>query len=43
MPASRLVIYEDTGQLGLWEQSERVASALITFIEDLPSGTPDEP
>jgi pimeloyl-ACP methyl ester carboxylesterase len=43
IPASRLVIYEDTGHLVLWEQPERVASDLITFIESLPAGTPDEP
>ena len=42
IPASRLVIYEDTGHLVLWEQLERVASDLITFIERLPAGTPDE-
>jgi rifampin ADP-ribosylating transferase len=43
IPASRLVIYEDTGHLVLWEQPERVASDLITFIESLPAGTSDEP
>lgn len=42
IPASRLVIYEDTGHLVLWEQPERVASDLITFIDGLPSGAPDE-
>ena len=42
IPASRLVIYENTGHLVLWEQSERVASDLITFIESLQSGMPDE-
>ncbi len=41
IPVSRLVMYEDTGHLVLWEQPERVASDLITFIESLPAGTPD--
>lgn len=35
IPVSRLVIYEDTGHLVLWEQPERVASDLITFVESL--------
>jgi rifampin ADP-ribosylating transferase len=43
IPASRLVVYEDTGHLVLWEQPERVASDLIAFIESLPAGTLDEP
>jgi rifampin ADP-ribosylating transferase len=43
IPASRLVVYEDTGHLVLWEQPERVASDLITFIEGLPAGTPYGP
>lgn len=43
IPASRLVIYEETGHLVLWEQPERSASDLGTFIESLHSGLPDEP
>lgn len=43
IPASRLVIYEDTGHLVLWEQPERVASDLIAFIENLPAATSDGP
>ncbi len=35
IPASRLVIYEDTGHLVLWEQPERVASDLTAFVESL--------
>lgn len=35
IPASRLVVYEDTGHLVLWEQPERVASDLVTFVEGL--------
>jgi rifampin ADP-ribosylating transferase len=37
IPASRLVVYEDTGHLVLWEQPERVASDLADFVESLPS------
>jgi pimeloyl-ACP methyl ester carboxylesterase len=37
IPDSRLVVYEDTGHLVLWEQPERLASDLIAFI-----GTLDE-
>lgn len=43
IPVSRLVVYEDTGHLVLWEQPERVASDLITFVESLHSGRRDEP
>lgn len=32
IPASRLVIYEDTGHLILWEQPERLAADLVTFL-----------
>ena len=32
---SRLVVYEDTGHLVLWEQPERVASDLTNFVESL--------
>ena len=35
IPASRLVVYEDTGHLVLWEQPERVASDLTAFVESL--------
>lgn len=43
IPASRLVIYEETGHLVLWEQPERLASDLSSFIDSLHSGLPDEP
>ena len=43
IPASRLVTYEDTGHLVLWEQPERVASDLITFVASLHTGMRDEP
>lgn len=33
---SRLVVYEDTGHLVLWEQPERVARDLTAFVESLP-------
>ncbi|MGY4767980.1 alpha/beta fold hydrolase [Kribbella sp. CWNU-51] len=35
IPDSRLVVYEDTGHLVLWEQPERLASDLTSFIESL--------
>ncbi len=37
IPGSRLVVYEDTGHLVLWEQPERVARDLAGFVESLPS------
>ena len=42
IPGARLLIYEDTGHLVLWEQPERVACDLITFVEGLDGGMPDE-
>lgn len=42
IPDSRLLIYEDTGHLVLWEQPERVASDLIAFVKGLHGGMPDE-
>lgn len=35
IPGSRLVVYENTGHLVLWEQPERVARDLTTFVEGL--------
>lgn len=35
IPGSQLVIYEHTGHLVLWEQPERVARDVTTFIEQL--------
>jgi pimeloyl-ACP methyl ester carboxylesterase len=35
IPASRLVVYEGTGHLVLWEQPERVAADLTDFVESL--------
>jgi pimeloyl-ACP methyl ester carboxylesterase len=35
IPASRFVVYEDVGHLVLWEQPERVARDIATFIEGL--------
>ena len=37
IPASRLIVYQDTGHLVLWEQPERVASDLTAFVEGLAS------
>ncbi len=33
IPGSRLVVYENTGHLVLWEQPERVARDLSSFAE----------
>jgi rifampin ADP-ribosylating transferase len=35
IPGSRLVVYEETGHLVLWEEPERVASDLVSFVEAL--------
>ncbi len=35
IPGSRLVVYENTGHLVLWEQPERVARDLTTFVESI--------
>lgn len=35
IPASRLLIYEGTGHLVLWEQPERVAADLVTFVTSM--------
>jgi pimeloyl-ACP methyl ester carboxylesterase len=35
IPGSRLIVYEDTGHLVLWEQSERVATDLADFVAGL--------
>ena len=36
IPRSRLVTYQKTGHLVLWEQPERLARDLTTFVESLP-------
>lgn len=35
IPGSRLLVYEDTGHLVLWEQPERVAADVATFVAGL--------
>jgi pimeloyl-ACP methyl ester carboxylesterase len=44
IPGSRLVVYEDTGHLVLWEHPERVATDLAHFVAELSTlgrnGTP---
>jgi pimeloyl-ACP methyl ester carboxylesterase len=35
IPSSRLIVYEDTGHLVLWEQPERVATDLADFAAGL--------
>ncbi|MBB5868358.1 rifampin ADP-ribosylating transferase [Allocatelliglobosispora scoriae] len=37
IPGSRLVVYDDTGHLVLWEQPEHVAADLTDFAESLPA------
>ncbi len=39
IPRSRLIVYEDTGHLVLWEQPQRVARDLAAFVESLPERT----
>lgn len=34
IPGSRLLVYADTGHLVLWEQPERVAADLVSFIDE---------
>lgn len=40
IPDSRLVVYEDTGHLLLWELPERVAADLVEFVESLGRPSP---
>lgn len=40
IPGSRLIVYEDTGHLVLWEQPERVAVDLTVFAENLAGKSP---
>lgn len=35
VPGARLVVYEDTGHLVLWERPERVAADLVAFLDAL--------
>jgi pimeloyl-ACP methyl ester carboxylesterase len=35
IPGSRLVVYQDTGHLVLWEQPQRVATDLVDFVARL--------
>lgn len=35
IPASRLLVYQDTGHLVLWEQPGRLAADLTAFVESL--------
>lgn len=37
IPGSRLVVYEDTGHLVLWEQPDRVAADVRDFVGSLPA------
>lgn len=36
IPASRLIVYDNTGHLVLWEQPDRVGSDLTRFVATLP-------
>ena len=40
VPGSRLLVYEDTGHLVLWEQPERVARDVATFLAGLDVNGP---
>jgi pimeloyl-ACP methyl ester carboxylesterase len=35
IPSSRLLIYEDTGHVVLWEQPERIAADVTDFVQTL--------
>ena len=35
IPGSRLIVYDDTGHLVLWEQPERVVNDLTDFVTGL--------
>ena len=37
IPGSRLIVYDDTGHLVLWEQPDRVATDLADFVNGLSS------
>jgi pimeloyl-ACP methyl ester carboxylesterase len=39
IPGSRLVVYQDTGHLVLWEQPDRVATDLTAFVQGLETAT----
>ena len=39
IPGSRLLEYEDTGHLVLWEEPDRVAADLVDFIDRLGRAT----
>jgi pimeloyl-ACP methyl ester carboxylesterase len=43
IPGSRLVVYEDTGHLVLWEQPERVATDLADFVAGLSTSGQHNP
>ena len=43
IPGSRLIVYQDTGHLVLWEQPERVASDLTAFVDGLKSNLSHAP
>jgi pimeloyl-ACP methyl ester carboxylesterase len=37
IPGSRLLVYDETGHLVLWEQPERIVADLVAFIAGLPA------
>ena len=41
--ASRLIVYQDTGHVVLWEQPERIAADLTAFTDGLASNPPRGP
>jgi rifampin ADP-ribosylating transferase len=43
IPASRLIVDQDTGHLVLWEQPGRVASDLTGIVDGLASNLCDAP
>lgn len=43
IPRSRLVTYESTGHMVLWEQPQRIAEDIATFINEVATGAVDPP
>jgi hypothetical protein len=43
IPASRLLVYQDTGHLVLWEQPGRLASDVTASSKASPRGPPEAP
>ena len=38
IPRSRLVVYESTGHMVLWEQPERISNDISAFVDEISNG-----